>query len=158
MNPLPDLLPGDCLLYGPKDLFGYVTCLKTWSPDCHVEIYKGAGNSVASRNGIGVNIYPFRRAQLNRILRPKAIMDLDSAMKWFYAKAQGQAYDWLGLLCFMMAVRHGSPKKMFCSEFATRFYRQAGINPFHPSFDADKIAPGNFLMSPLFEWVWVDKG
>jgi hypothetical protein len=57
-------------------------------------------------------------------------------------------------MCFFLAVRQGSPKKQFCSEFATRFDRKAGLQSFNPEWDADKVAPGNFLMSPAFDIVW----
>ncbi len=149
-----DLREGDCLLYGQSDLFGALTCLKTWSDTAHVEIYAGAGYSVASRNGKGVGRYFTRYDQLLHVLRPKTEFNHDAAQGWFYREACGQKYDWLGLLCFTLAVKQGAPDKMFCSEFAAKYYRAGGFDPFHPGWHADKIAPGNFLMSPAFDWFW----
>jgi hypothetical protein len=155
-SPIP-LQPGDHLLYGKSDLFGLITSVKTWSPAVHIEVYCAPGYSVASRNGIGVNLYPVRLAQLIAVLRPRRF-DLEAAMQWFRAHARGEAYDWLGLLCFTLAVKQGSKRKMFCSEFAARLDRHAGCRSFHPEFDADRIAPGNFAMSPAFEWAWKREG
>lgn len=113
--------------------------------------------SVASRNGLGVNLYPFRRDGLAYVLRPLETygpLSVDNAQSWFFRKAQGQSYDWLGLMCFTLAVKQGSPDKMFCSEFAARWYRAGGLRPFAEDYDADLIAPAQFLQSPAFEPVW----
>ena len=157
-NGLPDLQPGDCLLYRPSpgfDLIGWIICLKTWSPVCHVEIYSGHGMSVASRNGIGVNQYPLRTNDLAFVLRPKTKASMAPAMEWFHRTAQGQRYDFLGLMCFFLAVRRGSRDRMFCSEFETRFYRYANVPFLARHWDADKVAPGNSLMSPAMNIEWV---
>ncbi len=148
-----NLEPGDCLLYGPSAWYDRVIEVKTWSHVVHCEAYIGNGMSVASRNGVGVNSYELRKDDLAHVLRPHPDFKFDAAMKWFREKARGQKYDWLGLLCFTLAVNHGSKDRMFCSEFLTRWYRVGGVNAFHPGFDADKVAPGNFLMSPVFDWV-----
>ena len=124
----------------------------------NLEVYIGDGKSLASRNGIGVACYNLRTEQLIAVLRPLGIMDLDAGRKWFYSSANGQGYDWKGLLCFTLAVKQGSPRKMFCSEIATRFDRACGMKPFNPNFDADKIAPGSFFMSPAFETVYLHSG
>lgn len=152
------LQPGDCLLYRPASFFGWLIAVKTWNKISHVEVFSHRlGNvdwSYASRDGIGVNRYSFRTAQLSRVLRPNGLLNLNSAEGWFKIEARGQKYDWLGLLCFTLAVKQGSPNKMFCSEFATRWYRAAGFHPFADGYDADKIAPANFLVSPNFTEIW----
>jgi len=154
-----DLLPGDHLIYGPTPvkknvvdwLIDEAICIKTWSRDaCHIEIYTGHEISIASRNGKGVNQYAFRASELTHVLRPYCMVNLAPAMEWFNLTARGQTYDWKGLLCFTLAVKQGSRDKMFCSEFATRWDRYAGIRSFAVNFDADLIAPGSFLMSPEF--------
>lgn len=152
-------MPGDCLLYGPSSLFGYVICFKTWSWVCHVEVYIGEGKSVASRGSLNpfaeaVNVYPVRFSDLKYVLRPRKPFALDDAMLWFYNHAKGQRYDFLSLLCFTLFAKHGDMKKQQCSECATRLYRRGHFNPFYPGFDADKIAPANYLMSPAFDHVW----
>ena len=44
---------------------------------------------------------------------------------------------------------------MFCSEFATRFYREGHIQVFG-QYDADRIAPAQFLMCADFAVAWSD--
>jgi hypothetical protein len=149
-----DLRKGDCLLYFTNDLFGWITAIKTWSKVSHVEVYRGEGMSVASRNGIGVNTYPLRTEGLVAVRRPIAKLNMDNAGRWFQVSARFQGYDWFGLLNFYIASKHGSPKKMFCSEFATRYYRHGAVQPFDPDWDADRVPPSFFLVSPAFETIW----
>lgn len=153
IDSVPELLYGDCLLYGGSSLLDWAIYAKTWSPVCHVEVYTRDEKSVASRNGKGVAMYPFRHEDLKFVLRPKGELSKINSFNYFHF-VDGQAYDWLGLLCFTLAVAQGSPNKQFCSEFATNFYRAGGFDPFNPWWPADKIAPGNFLMSPSFKMVW----
>jgi len=47
--------------------------------------------------------------------------------------------------------------RMMCSEFATRFYRAGGFEPFSMFEDADMVAPATFLVSPHFDHYQVDK-
>lgn len=150
------LQAGDVLLYRPSTLFGQIIKIKTWSRVSHVEVYIGKDQSVGSREKSGVRVYPLRTDHLGFVLRSKQVLDQDSAMLWFFAKAQGQSYDFFGLLIFALAVSQGSPKKQFCSEFATRFLRHGGVDVVANHWDADKVAPGNFLMSPNLEIIWSD--
>lgn len=150
------LQPGDVLLYSGKTLFSRIIKIKTWSDFSHVEVYVGEGESVASRNGIGVGLYPIRTDDLRAILRPRVPFDVASAMKWF-ATVDGQKYDWTGLLAFTWAKWQGHENtKQFCSEFATRFLRCGGCDPFN-NYDADGIAPGEFLKSPVLAILWLSK-
>lgn len=146
------LQPGDVLLYGATGLVGWIISIKTWHPVAHCEIYIGQGESVASRNGIGVGRYPMREAELVRVRRPTLPVDLQEAMRWF-ATVNGEGYDWLGLLRFAKPSGHGSATKMFCSEFATRFYRAGGFAPFGDE-DADAIAPCEFDSNSQFRLLW----
>jgi hypothetical protein len=153
-----DLLQsGDCLLYRPSSLFGWIIALKTFNLVSHVEIYAGMGESYASRDGIGVNIYPFRTAQLARVLRPVGKFNIDKARAWFLRYAIGQKYDWLGLLCFTLAVKQGALDRQFCSELGTRFYRAGGHRPFQPDYDADHVPPSYFLSTAPFQTIWKDE-
>jgi hypothetical protein len=161
-DPKPELFPGDCLLYFSAGSFlDWVIAFKTWSKVSHCEVYRGEGTSVASRNGLGVNLYPVRWEGLAWVLRWDAncggTMDVPRAMRWFFKHAQGQRYDWLGLLVFYLAVKQGAPNKMFCSEFATRFYRAGGFKPFSEETDADRVAPAQFLQSVAFLPAWKAK-
>lgn len=151
---LSDLLAGDCLLYKPTSLMGLVIAVKTWHWVSHVEVYDCNGCSFASRDGVGVNRYPARGDGLCAVLRPGPAYDHVVAERWFEGHANGQGYDWLGLLVFTLAVKAGAKDRMFCSEFATRLYRVGGLEPFNPGEDADRIAPFQFLTSPAFRVLW----
>lgn len=146
------LCPGDCLLYESRGLIGLVIRIKTWHRATHCEVYVGGGETVASRgpqDGTGgVGRYSLREDGLAHILRPVLPFDMDTALRWF-ATVDGQRYDLWGLLRFF-TIGHGKQDRMFCSEFATRFYRAGGLEPFQADEDADLIAPGTFLVSPIF--------
>lgn len=151
---LPRLLPGDVLLYAGGGFFSRVIQFKTWSRYSHVEIYDGHGRSVAARDGIGVGRYPLRLDGLRAILRPKEPFDVEAAREWFKT-VDGQPYDWFGLLAFTSAKRQGKENwKMFCSEFATRHLRQGKVDPFS-DYDADGIAPGEFIKSAALRLEWL---
>jgi len=153
------LQPGDTLVYGRADLLDLAIELKTWSAACHVEIYAGDGMSFASRNGLGVDRYKYRAEQLIAVRR----VPLDSrfefaeAEQWFQDDARHQKYDWLGLLCFTLAVKQGSPNKMFCSEFWKHFYHHGGYEVIAPEWPADKTAPAQCLQTPALQTVWLAK-
>ena len=150
------LKPGDCLLYRPKprSLFGNIIKFKNWHEVSHVEIYVGAGKSVASRDGLGVAQYPWRDSELAYVLRPTYPLDWAAFWKWFQT-VNGQKYDWLGLLRFgwFKSIGTGDNSKMFCSEFAARAYRVLNAHVFADAEDADAIAPFQFLTSPNLTWV-----
>lgn len=153
MNGIPTLRPGDVLLYSGRSVFSWLIRIKTWSRYSHVEICDGYGFSVASRDGIGVGRYPHRAEQLAMVLRPHRPFNVHVARAWFRA-VDGQRYDWLGLLSFTFAEWQGkSNGRMFCSEFATRYLRAGGIDPFN-AYDADGIAPGEFCKSAALEVIW----
>lgn len=148
------LQPGDNLLYRPKGFFGWLIAIKTWHKISHCECYIGDGQSVASRDGIGVGIYPLRTAELCYILRPKEPFLLAAAMDKFRRSYQGQGYDWAGLLRFawrepVSQIRFNN--KQFCSEFLTRFDRDGGMKELFNGEDADAIAPFQFLLDPSFD-------
>jgi hypothetical protein len=148
------LNPGDCLLYSPSDFFGLVIAIKTYNWISHVEVYAGDKTSVASRDGMGVNKYAYRSLQLAMVLRPNGPFNFGKAMGWFNSIAKGQKYDWKGLLCFTLAVKQGSKDRMFCSEFATNFYRAGGFEPFQPDYLADLVAPAQFRETAAFIKIW----
>lgn len=154
------LQPGDHLLYKAKGLFGWIISIKTWSDVAHIEVYMGdfggGPTSFASRDGKGVSAYPLRRSELVYVLRPNAPLNLIKGTQWFMNTAQGQKYDWLGLLRFAWRAKVVPEKynnKMFCSEFVTRFDRHCEFDPFN-GYDADAIAPSEFLKSNAFDIVW----
>lgn len=154
MDHIPDLQPGDLLLYSGTGFVSWAIRTKTWSPYSHVEVYIGNGRSVASRNGIGVGEYPLRTEDLALILRPNQPFDLQAGLAWFRT-VNGQKYDWTGLFAFFFATWQASHNKMFCSEFVLRFCRAAGFEPFSPETDADQTSPGMFTTSPRFDHLTV---
>jgi hypothetical protein len=149
---IPQLQPGDCLLYRPKGVFGWIIAIKTWHAIAHCEGYVGYGRSVASRDGIGVGEYPLREAELLYVLRPTVPFDVDAAMAAFRARWQGQGYDYLGLLRFAWRAPVRDRRfdnRQFCSEFLTRWCRAGGFDPFNGE-DADAIVPFQFLLSNCY--------
>lgn len=165
---IKSLQAGDsCLYYGytlpdvAGNHAGFVDwgiAVKTGYWFSHVELYAGAGLSFASRNGIGVNRYQFRYEGLVCVRRPLALLDLATANEWFANTARGQKYDFKGLMCFYLAVREGSPRKMFCSEFELRYYRKASFQPVHCEVDADRTPPAMSWISDAFSTVWLKEG
>lgn len=152
---LPPLQPGDVLLFNRSGTFNWIIRVKTWSRFSHVEVATGSKRVFASRNGEGVGFYGTDLRGLAVVLRPTVPFDVTAAERW--AKQQrvvGQGYDWLGLLNFTYArVASRENNKMFCSEAATRFLRNGGLDPF-PDADADTISPRDFSICPLFVPVW----
>jgi len=159
MSPLlpSELLPGDTILYSPINILDWIIAIKTWSYAIHSEIYAGNGRSFASRPFIGIRDYPLQLDNIVAVRRPKAAWNFESAKTWFFAHAIGQKYDWKGILCFILAVKQGAHDRMFCSEFNTRFYNRGHFQPFDPNWDADKVAPSFFLITPAMETVWEKK-
>ena len=158
VNPLPELKRGDFLLYGAKswhDIASQFVMRRTaFGYAVHVEIYDGDGISTASRNGIGVNKYLFRRADLISVRRAAQAWNYDAAFQWFISTAKGQKYDWLGLLCFTYAVKQGSPSHMFCSEYATNFAREGGLQLIRPGVSADTVTPNDIDRTATLNDLW----
>jgi hypothetical protein len=150
--------PGDVVLFSRQGFYNRLIQAKTWSRVSHVEVVAQPGTpgtrtalpmTVASRNGRGVGYYPFDDEGLHCVLRPVALFDQDAAWRWFLT-VNGQGYDWVGLVAFLSAKWQGKENgRQFCSEFATRYLRAGGIDPFN-GYDADGISPGEFLKSPVF--------
>jgi len=136
------LQPGDAILY-----FRHT----------HIEIYRGEQKSFASREGIGVDAFPLQVDGIVAVLRPKQPLDFSSADHWFETHARGHRNNWLGLFHFEFVRRRGKKNKMSCSEFATLYYRSAGLVPFTPWWPADRVPPTFFLVSPAFEIIWTNR-
>jgi hypothetical protein len=159
-SPIP-LLPGDILLYSKCDFFGWVTSIKTFSPAVHVEMYEGNGMSLASRNGIGVNRYPFREKQLAAVLRPKQQINMAAVTTWFETEfsrfsntgVRGRPYGWLDLLRF-----YGIKIFTFgwiCSQFVAKACLVGGLDVFAIDYYQGTIDPGDFFLPSAFAWQWV---
>ena len=151
-----DLFPGDALIYqsSPLNPIDFIISRKTWMNAVHVEIYIGEGRTVAARFS-GVKVYDLRNDwKLGGVLFPVPDFDLSRALAWFYAKANGQGYDVMGLSGFYQTHFHSNPRRMFCSEFATRFYRSGGHQPFNEECDADRISPAQFCQTSGMRFRW----
>ena len=151
-----DVRQGDVLLYRPTGIFGKIISIKTWTHVSHVEVYAGGGTALASRDGKGVARYALRTEDLGYVLRPTKRLDWDAALEWFYNSADGQKYDWKGIMVFSLAVRQGAMDRMFCSEFACRFFDRGGHPLFAPGWDADRTPPSMLLATRELELVWQD--
>ena len=149
------LQPGDTLLYfDGGSMVDWLIAVKTGGKVAHIELYAGEGMAQASRNGIGVNCYALRLEGLVCVRRPIGGIDWAGGEVWFNQVARFQKYDFKGLLCFYLAVKQGSPKKMFCSEFALRRKRASSFQPFNPDQDADATSPLDFWKTGREETVW----
>lgn len=145
---------GDLLIYSNlKTPLGFLIGLKTWHSITHVEVYVGDFMTIGARFK-GVDYYPYSTENLVQILRPRVQIDIYKGLIWFEKECKGQKYDWKGLLGFLKIVKGGDREKQFCSELVTRFYRKCGLEPFIKKEDADKIAPFQLAISPVFEQVW----
>lgn len=142
MNPAKlQLRQGDVLLYRPVGIFGRLIQVKTWHSISHVEVYDGNLQSVASRDGEGVDRYPLRVSELAYVLRPNVLMDFNAGHRYFDTM-KGTPYGWFDLLAFV-GVTHNF-RGIVCSPFATGYLRACGWNVF-PLDPIDKIAPFQFL-------------
>jgi hypothetical protein len=148
--------PGDLLTYSPQSVLGWIIWLKTWHPVAHVEAYVGDGKSIAARAFKGVHFYDVKTDHVNGIFRSRYSLDLQKGLDWFCKEAEGQSYDYKGLLGFNNLVKNGDHSKQFCSELLTRFYRKCEINPVATWEDADEVAPFQLGISEAFDVVWMD--
>lgn len=154
-----DLKPGDILLYRPKGIIGWLIASRTWSNWAHVEVYVGAGWAVASRDGKGVAQYPVRWSELGKVLRPLETPQMDRGLDWFHAIADGQKYDFLAILRFMLPhviTRDLDMTRQICSAFAVRFLRNCGVDIVATDCDADLVAPSDVAKSPATTVIWSD--
>lgn len=139
-----NLQAGDVLLYGPIGVFGWVISVKTWHKIAHCEIYWGEGKSAASRDGLGVDLYPMRTSELIYVLRP-AKFNKDLATPYVEATL-GTPYGWWDLLNFIGADLDA--RGIICSTFVTNVLRAGGVSVFNRE-NANDIAPFQFLTSEL---------
>lgn len=153
--PLPQVQPGDVLLYRGRSFWSWFIRLKTWAPTSHVEGVVSATQVIAARQ-CGVGRFSLTTRDLYAVLRPTEPFALEPAMAWFAHNAEGQGYHYWGLFRFFLLGRpsSGEHTKMFCSELLVRWFRAGGFDAFAPGYDADKTSPGMFLSSPKFDEIW----
>jgi hypothetical protein len=147
------LQPGDALLYRPTSPFGWGIAIKTYTWISHIEVYKGNGWTVASRDGKGVDEYELRDTDVARVLRPTVPCDMAAALRYFRT-VQGEKYDFKAILCFLFLSRSGEGNRQICSEFAANFYRHGRLTAFSQHWPADRTAPADFVKSPAFTEIY----
>lgn len=157
MSDLPNLQPGDTLLYAPSSIYGSLISIKTWHKISHVEGYLGNGVSSASRDGKGVNLYPVRTDHLAVVMRLKPEFSFDTTAATAYTNLwAGTPYGWLELLHFV-GITPWQQRGIVCSPWWTQVLRQQGIPVFNDD-PRDLIAPFQFLTCELMTKVWAAKG
>lgn len=146
--------PGDCLVYSPSSVMGKLIARKSWFPYSHVEVAVDSNQAIGARQ-TGVDYYPLRLSELAVVMRPDySKFILEDGLEWFNLHARGIPYDYWGLFRFYM---FGKPSldKMFCSEMATGFYRNAGMIDLFHNVESDLVPPGWFVtLADGFKEVW----
>lgn len=148
-----DLLVGDTLLYASGTLIDWDIEVKEADDVAHVEVYAGNGMSYASRNGIGVNLYPFRADGLRYIRRNRGTFECEEVDKWF-PSVKGLAYGWGDIISELEPNAKGSYttdltmcKGVDCSHFAAAIQEVALTEHFDPQYPKNKISPRDFKLS-----------
>lgn len=126
MQSLPDLVPGDCLIYRTG----------LWKRLNHIEVYDGSDRSLASRTI--VDRFATAYTDLCAILRPMGMTRarMEEARHWFEVSARHR----------LRVLKPGY--------FVSCFYREAGIVLFHNDLPPYEMTVDLFLASPLFDHRW----
>ncbi len=148
---LPDLQPGDILLYYEPGFVDWCISFRTWSDVAHVEIYLGDGLSTASRNGIGVDIYPLRLDGLQYVRRPVVPFDL-AAARVFAAKMRGTPYGYADLGRFYLLKI--PTKGLICSQYGDLLLRAGSVIAFAEDYPAGAVSPRDFRLTSLAKTIW----
>ena len=161
MNFPDDLLAGDILLYSSLDIFDIAIEFKESDGKAHVEIYAAGGQSWASRNGIGVNIYSFRSSGLVAVRRPKGVFNSGLVDAWFENGVKGMKYGWIDILESLDIGPAGSGTtniKQFsgvdCSHFAAALMEVGQCPQFDTGYSKNKITPAEFDLSLGSARIW----
>lgn len=154
------ILPGDILLYDKKGIGNTIIKFVRGEKYSHVAIASRAGKMMEARQWQRLDEVPIRTEGLAAIYRTKNQIDFEAGYHWFLTRAKGQKYDWIGLLSFKFAKLQGRNNgKMFCSEFAHRFFKKISYHLFAEDMDSDAVSPGMIPYSarvfPL--WLRADK-
>jgi hypothetical protein len=152
MNIPADLQVADLLLYSTPELVDDIIEWKTGDNVAHIEVYVGNGLAWASRNGVGVNEYPFRDTGLVYVRRPKLLPDMIEARKWFEDGVRHLPYGFCDILATMNIKSSG--RGVDCSHFVAAFCEIAGCSQFDASYPKNKITPRDFKTSFESLQVW----
>jgi len=144
-----DLLRGDICLYRSKDITDEVIIWKEGDDVlsvAHIEIYAGGGQSWASRNGIGVGLYPFRPDGLVIVRRPSWVFDPQGKIDAWFATVKGTEYGWADIAA-NAGIVISNAKGEDCSHFAAVLMETAGCPQFDLVFPRNEITPRDFKLS-----------
>jgi hypothetical protein len=142
MNFPQDLQVGNILLYSTKDIVDSLIEWKTGSDVAHIEIYMGGGISWASRNGIGVNTYPFRSSGLVKVRKLIGNFNLPLAQIWFEKTQKGQPYGFGDILANENIITKFPGED--CSHFVAACCEVGECPQFDPIFPKARISPRDF--------------
>jgi hypothetical protein len=154
-----DLRPGDILLYDRPGIANAVIKLKRGEVYSHVALVGPSPQvMLEATQGKKCDERPLRTDGLAAIYRPawSNAHLFKLGYLWFLREARGQRYDWWSLLNFTFSnfMRDVDNKRMFCSEFVTRFFKKCGYPLFSNDADCDHISPGLLPYSPRVFPVW----
>jgi hypothetical protein len=150
--------PGDILLYDRKGIANSLIKFVRGEKYSHAAIASHPGYVLEAIQGKNLGERPLRLDGLAAIYRTKEPFDFEQGYRWFAHEAEGQPYDWFGLLSFKFAKLQGRENgKMFCSEFVHRFFKKLGLHLFADDMDSDAVSPGMFPYSPALFAVWKRK-
>jgi len=149
-----DLIVGDTLGYASADLTNLAIEWKEGDDLAHVEVYAGNGQSWASRNGIGVNIYPFRLAGLKIVRRNKGIFEEEPVEVWFKSGVQGMKYGFGDILAEVEIGASGYSGTdltkcdgVDCSHLYAALQEVARCPHFDPTYPKNHIEPRDMKLS-----------
>jgi len=144
---IPELQPGDGIIYTGSTWYDRIQEVKLGSDATHFEVYMGDGMGsdmvATSLLATGVDIYPMSSDEILRIIRPLAAFDGADAMMKFSNTIRFKPYGLKGLLNF--TDRSVPDDGIFCSQVGVELYRSQGIEPFNAKVEARKVAPMHFL-------------
>lgn len=153
-----NLRPGMLLLYEASSVFGYAIALFSGSRISHVEMYKGDGKSWASRDGLGVGVYPFRSENLALVLESPVPLNLAHIAQGFAAKA-GHTYDYATILKFItFGWTESRTDAEVCSELITYLLRTGGLTALFGIKEPEDVKPADFVTAlnlGMLRKVWI---
>ena len=152
---LPDLQPGDGIIYTGSTVFDRIEQVKLGSDATHFEVYAGDGMVWTSLLRTGVDVYHRCQDEVLRVIRPLDPFDAANAMVRFNSTIRFRPYGLKGLLGFLDA--NVPDDGIFCSQVGTEIYRSQGIEPFNSLVSARKVAPRDFLYASerVFKIIYV---
>ncbi len=131
------------MLYASPDLVDRVIEVASDDDVAHIEVYAGGGTSWASRNGIGVGLYPFRSVGLKYVRRPVKPLNLVLVNAWF-PTVNGAPYGW-GDIAANVGVNLNLAG-MDCSHFVAVLCEVGECPQFDSVYPKDKIKPAHFKL------------